>query len=95
MLGDIEIMTIVNSRRLDQDDYASESPVKGEATVTFFSFPIRRIKHGFYIEETVLEREDNIWMAIAGFTSIDETYFSINPYDFSTRTYRYNERLQI
>ena len=68
-------MTIANSRRFDQDDFESESPVKGEATITFFHFPTTRISHIYRIEETVLEREDNIWMAIAGFTSIEETYF--------------------
>ena len=39
------------------------------------------------IEETVLERDDNIFMAISGMTSIEETFFSITPYDFHTRTF--------
>ena len=47
------------------------------------------------IEETVLERDDNIFMAISGMTSIEETFFSIVPYDFHTRTPSPSYRLVI
>ena len=47
------------------------------------------------IEETVSERDDNIFMAISGMTSIEETFFSITPYDFHTRTFSPNNRLVI
>ena len=44
------------------------------------------MQHILRIEETVLERDDNIFMAISDMTSTDETYFSITPYDIHTRT---------
>ena len=47
------------------------------------------------IEETVSERDDNIFMAISGMTSIEETFFSIVPYDFHTRTPSPSTRLVI
>ena len=53
------------------------------------------MQHILHIEETMLARDDNIFMAISEMTSTDETYFSITPHDVQMRTDDPTSRLVI
>ena len=43
----------------------------------------------------MLERDDNIVMAISGLTAIEESYFTIEKNDIETRTNSTNDRLTL
>ena len=90
----MEIMILSNYQHFDQDDYESESPIRGASIIDFFRMPTRSIRHKFRIQQHALEREDNIVMAIPGLSEIEESYFTIEKEDIETRTSAVRHRLE-
>ena len=61
--------------RFDQLEYSKPSPIFKESTIKFFDLPNLHETRIFSVKETILEREDNLLMAIESLTEIEEHYF--------------------
>lgn len=66
---------MTNSMRLDQLEYEKETPVIKESRILFFEFPNLQQVRTFSIKETILEREDNLLMAIEAVTGDEDNFF--------------------
>lgn len=95
LVDKLQFMIVSNTKRFDQEDYVSDSSIHSQADLSFFFFPTSRIHRMLHLEETVLKRNDNTFMATTGMTDIEETFFSISPYDFHTRTWQPQTRLTV
>jgi len=60
------------------EDYYSETPVFRESILTWYEVPSRPSRIIFEVEQTILERDDNIFMSFHGFTEDSETFFRIS-----------------
>ncbi len=64
-----------NRMRFDQLEYSAKSPISKESTLNFFDIPFLQETRFFSVKESILEREDNLVMAIEALTEIEERYF--------------------
>ena len=63
-LGSLFFVTLTNQRRFLTEDYESETPLVEESVLEFQEIPIRSMLRIMEISETLLEREDNLLIAI-------------------------------
>jgi hypothetical protein len=71
----MKIAMWTNRMRFDQLEYFKETPVYKESTMKFFDIPNLLESRFFTVKESILEREDNLLMAVESLTEIEETYF--------------------
>ena len=63
-LESLFFVTLTNQRRFLTENYESETPLVEESVMEFQEIPIRSMLRIMEISETLLEREDNLLIAI-------------------------------
>ena len=56
-------------------DYTSGTPIKSEAVLRFSEIPSRQSKRNFQITESLIQREDNLFMTIEEVTEEEAMTF--------------------
>ena len=60
-----------------QEDYSSDVPVVKESVLNFYEFPTRPVERIFEVEQTILERDDNLFISLSGITGKEDLFFEI------------------
>ena len=67
----------MNQQRLMLDDYTSESPVNNYLEIEWQPIPNWPELQRFELKRSIIEREDNLFMAIDGLTNKEESFFKV------------------
>lgn len=94
----MKIAMWTNRMRFDQLEYSKNSPVVKESTFKIFDVPNLQESRTFAIKQSILERDDNLMIAIESVTVKEEEFF-----DFIERPMRsrptlipdYNSKLRL
>ena len=57
-------MILNNQRRFVSDKYDGDSPIVKESVITWIDFPLEPTIRIYNVQETNVEREDNIFMSV-------------------------------
>ena len=68
---------MTNRMRFDQLEYSKDSPVVKESSIKYFNVPTLQEFRIFKVKESILEREDNLLMAVESVTGDEDEYFDI------------------
>ena len=60
-----------------QEDYSSDVPVVKESVLDFYELPTRPIERVFEVKQTILERDDNLFISLSGITEEEDLFFAI------------------
>ncbi len=68
---------LTNRMRFDQLEFFKDSPVVKESTLKYYDVPTLQESRIFKVKESILEREDNLLMAVESVTGVEDEYFDI------------------
>ena len=68
---------MTNQERFVQEDYTSEIPIVKESVLKWYEFPTRPVSRVLEVQQTILERDDNLFISLSGITGEEDTFFTI------------------
>ena len=60
-----------------KEDYSSDVPVVKESVMSWYEMPTRPVECVFELEQTFLERDDNLLISLSGITGEEDKFFAI------------------